>query len=164
MKREYLSFEKTSRKKIFSELFAPFLVLITLDLAMTYYGVCIQGQIELNPKALVIGKFGYLFVCMFQYGEFIFMCGLIAIGLKHYNKNTVKKFFLLFLWAFVLLGYVQTTMFNLNMLYAHRTGKFVVEPTDLTPEKDTMQEFGEMVQQTGFSFESVRNDFCKVLP
>jgi len=163
-KGDALSIEKSSFKKLFWVLFTPFIVFITIDMITTYIGVCVLGQIELNPTALIIGKFGYIFVCIFQYGRFVVVALVFAFFLKRSSRNDIRKFFILFLWSFLLYNYVQTILFNSNMLYASQSGEFVVEPYKLDPESDNPQEYWQSVQQANISFEPIRNDFCRVLP
>jgi len=163
-KGDAFSIEKSSVKKLFWVLFAPFIIFITLDLITTYIGVCVLGHIELNPTALIIGRFGYIFVCIFQYGRFVAIALVFALLLKRSSKNDIRKFFILFMWSLLLYNYVQTILFNSNMLYASQSGEFIVTPHTLDPESDTPEEYWQNVQQANYSFEPIRNDFCKMLP
>lgn len=146
------------KKRLFLELFLPFLAFIILDLTTTYYGVCIKGGIELNPFGTFLAeKFGFLFLIPYSIGIYALIIAWITLTLKKFSDNELWKIIWIIIWCMIAFNYAKTIMYNFSTLIYAETRVEIVDRQELYPITE------EQLKQIHEEFEPVRKDFCRLI-
>jgi len=151
-----MKIEEMSFKDIFLTIFYSMAILSFLDLATTYCGVCVLGGVELNLAGIKLAsKHGFLFLIPIILTPYIILAMILAFALKRYSKYEIAKIMLTILWAYLLLEYAKTVVFNtVGLLQA--TG-IPVKQEQIIPVSE------ERLERAKEVFEPLREDFCRLI-
>jgi len=153
-----MDIERLNSKKLFLNLFLPFLTFIIIDLTTTYCGVCILGGLELNEFGIFIAsKFGFLFLSFMQIGIYAFGMLFLTYLFKSLARSELWKIFLIVFWCLNLLSYSQIIVYNTSGIIHAVTGIKPVQTEKIVPL--TKEQLREMEER----FEPIRPDFCRLI-
>lgn len=145
--------------------YIPFFVFITLDLWLTYLGVCKLGGYEINQFAVnVATKFGFLAAGLTVYLIYAFLA-LLSTHFYRKTPHQIYKILMVIVWAYAVMNYASIIMSNSNAAFFLATGEELLPPqVQAQVQQQAIPESPEVLQKAAESFVERRNSFCRLLP
>lgn len=146
-----------TKKQVITITIVPVMILSILDLATTYFGVCVFGGIEINVNAILLAqKFGFIPAGILWVGVQFIIASMLAWFLWASKSDDIGKTFMIVVIVLFLTDFANTVVLNFNTLSYQNIGRGFA-PRDEN-QKDITPSQAKEIRET-----FVREDFCRLI-